>query len=168
MDKGLQEELNRAFHSTVKAESVRKRLDEEFLQELRRAFYSGNTAIIQTIKNQLNSLYGITSIDKSSKYEKVTDTLFIFTKSRAEDLLRIRYYNIAHFVSSIFPHTDMIPTVEYTIELLNEYEGAVSLLWELEVISDDTAELYFEFCGELKVELINTRYDMFLIWVMEY
>lgn len=54
----------------------------------------------------------------------------------------------------------MISTVEYTIELLNEYEGAVSLLWDLEAISDNTAELYFEFCGELKVELINTRCDM--------
>ena len=137
-------------------------MKEELLQELRRAYYSGNSTAVLTTKNQLSSLYGvtITSIDKSSKYEKVTDTLFIFTKSRAEDLLRIRYYNIAHFVSSIFPHTDMIPTVEYTIELLNEYEGAVSLLWELEVISDDTAELYFEFCGELKDELINTKYDM--------
>lgn len=137
-------------------------MKEELLQELRKAYYSGNTTAVLTTKNQLSSLYGVTvtSIDKSSKYEKVTDTLFIFTKSRAEDLLRIRYYNIAHFASSIFPHTDMIPTVEYTIELLNEYEEAVSLLWELEVISDDTAELYFEFCGELKVELINTKYDM--------
>ena len=50
MDKGLQEELNRAFHSTAKAQAVKKRLDEELLQELRKAFYSGNTAIIQTTK----------------------------------------------------------------------------------------------------------------------
>lgn len=63
-------------------------MKEELLQELRRAFYSGNTAIIQTTKNQLNSLYGITSTNKTSKYEKVMDSLFIFTKSRAEDLLR--------------------------------------------------------------------------------
>ncbi len=120
-------------------------MDESLREDLNRAFHSTAKAI--AVRKRLD--------------KKATDTLCIFTKSRAEDLLRIRYYNIAHFVSSIFPHTDMISTVEYTIELLNEYEGAVSLLWELEVISDDTAEFYFEFCGELKVELINTRCDMF-------
>lgn len=133
-------------------------MNTELLQELRKAFYSGDTNKIAKI--QLSSAYGVISVDRTSKYENKMDSLFIFTKSRAEGLLRIRYYNIAKFVSSIFPHTDMIPTVEYTIELLNEYEGAVSLLWELEAISDDTAESYFEFCGELKVELVNTRCDM--------
>ena len=130
MDEGLREELNRAFHSTARAQLVRKQISK------------------------------VTSIDETSIYEKVTDTFFSFTKSRAENLLRLRYHNIAHFVSSIFPYTDMIPVVEYTIELLHEYAGAVNLLWDMEAISDNTAELYFEFCTELEIELINTKCDM--------
>lgn len=137
-------------------------MKEELLQELRKAFYSGNTAIIQTTKNQLNSLYGITSTDNASKYEKVMDTLFIFTKSRAEDLLRIKYYNIASFVSNILNmvfYVNKEPTINYTLELLSEYTGSVEMLWDLGAIDQTEAEEYFSFAGVLRAELILYKYE---------
>ena len=131
MDEGLKKELERAFHSTAKA---------------------------QFVKTQLSSVYGRTvSVDESSIYEKVTDTFFSFTKSRAEEILRQKYYNIASFVSSIeksYTLGYIKAAVNYTLELLAEYSGAVSILWDLRALDQNEAEEYFVFAGELKGELI--------------
>lgn len=136
MDEGLREELNRAFHSTAKAQAIKKRL---------------------------SSVYGVTSIDKSSIYEKaVTDTFFSFTKSRAEDLLRIKYYNIASFVSNILNmvfYVNKVPTINYTLELLSEYTGSVEMLWDLGAIDQNEAEEYFSFAGDLRAELILSKFE---------
>lgn len=133
-------------------------MKEELLQELRKAFYSGDSNKIQTYKRQLSSFYGIQSDDSTSIYEKsVTDTFFSFTKSRAEGVLRQKYYNIASFVSSIeksYTLGYIKAAVNYTLELLAEYSGAVSILWDLGVVDQAEAEEYFIFAGELKGELI--------------
>lgn len=130
-------------------------MKEELLQELRKAFYSGDTNKIAKI--QLSSAYGVISVDRTSKYEKVMDSLFIFTKSRAEDLLRIKYYNLASFVSNILNmvfYVNKEPTINYTLELLSEYTGAVEMLWDLGAIDQAEAEEYFSFAGDLRAELI--------------
>jgi hypothetical protein len=127
MDESLREELNRAFHSNARAQFVRKQLSK------------------------------VTSIDETSIYEKVTDSFFSFTKSRAEGILRQKYYNIASFVSSIeksYTLGYIKAAVNYTLELLAEYSGAVSFLWDLGAIDQAEAEEYFVFAGELKGELI--------------
>ena len=132
MDKGLQEELNRAFHSTARVQFVRKQLSK------------------------------VTSIDETSVYEKVTDTFFSFTKSRAEDLLRIKYYNITSFVSNILNmvfYVNKEPTINYTLELLSEYTGSVEMLWDLGAIDQAEAEEYFSFAGNLRAELILYKYE---------
>lgn len=137
-------------------------MKEELLQELRKAFYSGNSTIIQMTKNQLNSLYGVTSTDRASKYEKVTDDCYFFTKSRATDILRQKYYNIASFVSSIeksYTSGYIKAAINYTLELLAEYNGAVAMLWDLGAIDKTEAEEYFSFTGDLRAELILYKYE---------
>lgn len=99
---------------------------------------------------------------KASKYENVMGSLFIFTKSRAEDLLRNKYYNIVSFISNILNmvfYVNKEPTINYTLELLSEYTGSVEMLWDLGAIDQSEAEKYFSFAGDLRAELILYKYE---------
>ena len=74
--------------------------------------------------------------------------------------MNIRYNNIASFVSTIelnyregleILYRDL---VNYTLELLEQYVGALDIMWDLNVFTDEEIEQYCEFIGTLKAELI--------------
>lgn len=80
-------------------------------------------------------------------------------KNRAYELMNIRYNNISSFVTVIeLNHSDGLEHIRFmtnhTLELLERYVGALDIMWDLNVFTDEEIEQYLEFVGTLKAELI--------------
>lgn len=81
-------------------------------------------------------------------------------KNRAYELMNIRYNNILSFVTVIeLNHREgleniCLDMINYTLELLEQYVGALDIMWDLNVFTDEEIEQYGEFIGTLKAELI--------------
>ena len=82
-------------------------------------------------------------------------------KNRAYELMNIRYNNIVSFVTTIELNyregLEILYLVNYTLELLEQYVGALDIMWDLNVFTDEEIEQYVEFIGTLKAELIRKK-----------
>lgn len=66
--------------------------------------------------------------------------------------MNIRYNNISRFVSII--ELNYRDGINYVLELIEQYVGALDIMWDLNVFTDEEIEQYLEFVGTLKAELI--------------
>ena len=73
-------------------------------------------------------------------------------KNRVYELMNIRYNNISRFVSII--ELNYRDGINYVLELIEQYVGALDIMWDLNVFTDEEIEQYLEFVGTLKAELI--------------
>ena len=84
-------------------------------------------------------------------------------KNRAYELMNIRYNDIVSFVTTIeLDYREgleilYLDLVNYTLELLEQYVGALDIMWDLNVFTDEEIEQYGEFIGTLKAELIRKK-----------
>lgn len=84
-------------------------------------------------------------------------------KNRAYELMNIRYNNISSFVNIIeLNYRERLEilyrdTINYVLELIEQYVGALDIMWDLNVFTDEEIEQYLEFVGTLKAELIRKK-----------
>ena len=79
-------------------------------------------------------------------------------KNRVYELMNIRYNNISRFVSII--ELNYRDGINYVLELIEQYVGALDIMWDLNVFTDEEIEQYLEFVGTLKAELVCKKWEV--------